>query len=220
MRLQSTELVPMETTDALVERRRPHEISIPPSSPSDTVMASEAGGDPTREQLARGDPQRGIDVENQKLRDELAELQNSYHLEVHASRLRHQELSTRYSTQSWRAIQFQNERFHETAQRYERASEDVTEAAVAQERAAQRAAQQQQLNGYHSALLQIEGRVQQHEFLLQKAQQDHAEALSEHYSDALAEQRAQIVAEAESVLIQEKMKQQHNKYKYEKYLII
>ena len=119
---------------------------------------------------------------------------------MHASRLRHQELSTRYSTQAWRAIQFQNERFHETAQRYERASEDVTEAAVAQERAAQRAAQQQQLNGYQSALLQIEGRVQQHAFLLQKAQQDHAEALSEHYSDALAEQRAQIVTEAESVL--------------------
>ena len=106
MSLQTNELVPMETTDALVERRRPHEISIPPSSPSDTLMASAAGGGPTREQLTRGDPEREINVVNQKLRDELAELQHSYHLEVHASRLRHQELSTRYSTQAWRAIHF------------------------------------------------------------------------------------------------------------------
>ena len=85
---------------------------------------------------------------------------------------------------------------------------------MAQERAAQRAAQQQQLNGYQSVLLQIEGRVHQHELMLQKAQQDHAEALEEHYSDALAEQRAQIVTEAEAVLIQEQMKQQQIKAEY------
>ena len=177
-------------------------------------MASEAGGGPTRSLTARGDPELQMDVVNQELRDELAELRQSYHLEVHASRLRSQELSTRYSTQAWRAIQYQNERFHETAQHFEQASADVTEAAVAQERATQRAAQQQQLNGYQSVLLQIEARVHQHEHMLQKAQQDHAEALEEHYSDALAEQRAQIVTEAESVLIQEQMKQQQIKAEY------
>ena len=157
MSLQQEELVPMETSFALVPRQRPHEVSIPPSSPSDTAMASEAGGDPTREQLARGDPDFRLDVVNQELRDELAELRHSYHLEVHASRLRSQELSTRYSTQAWRAIQYQKDRFHETAQHFEQVSADVTEVAVAQERAAQRAAQQQQLNGYQSVLLQIEG---------------------------------------------------------------
>ena len=68
-------------------------------------------------------------------------MRNSYHLEVHASQLRSQELSTRYSSQAWRAMQWQNERFLQTAQQYEQASEDITEAAVAQERAVQRAAQ-------------------------------------------------------------------------------
>ena len=214
MSLQNSELVPMETSSAIVPRHRPHEVSIPPSSPSDTAMASEAGGDPTRAVQARGDPELQVDVVNQELRDEIAELRHSYHLEVHASRMRSQELSIRYSTQAWRAIQYQNERFHETAQHFEQASADVTEAAVAQERAAQRAAQQQQLNGYQSVLLQIEARVHQHEHMLQKAQQDHAEALEEHYSDALAEQRAQIVTEAEAVLIQEQMKQQQIKAEY------
>ena len=78
----------------------------------------------------------------------------------------------------------------------------------------QRAAQQQQLNGYQSALIQIERRVQQHEHLLQQAQQAHAEALQEQYSDAIAENRAQLVTEAENVLIQEQMKQQQIKADY------
>ena len=141
-------------------------------------------------------------------------MQNSYNLEVHVSRMRSQELSTRYSAQAWKAIQYQNERFHETAQHFEQASADVTEAAVAKERAAQRAHQQHQLNGYQAVLLQVEGRVQQHEYMLQQAQRDHAEALAEHYSDALAEQRAQIVTEAEAVLVQEQLKQQQIKAEY------
>ena len=197
----------------MVARQRPHEISIPPSSPSDTLMTSDAGGDLTQIQ-ARGDPEPSVDAVNQRLREELQELQQSYLLEVHASRMQGQELAARFGVQAWRAIQYQNERFHETAAKYERASADVTEAAVAQERATQRAAQQQQLNGYQAVLLQIEGRVQQQEFFLQKAQRDHAEALEEHYSDALAEHRAQIVTEAESVLIQEQMKQQQIKAEY------
>merc|ERR1712120_37570 len=98
--------------------------------------------------MARGDPELQVDAVNQELRDELAAMRQSYNLEVHASRMRSQELSTRYSTQAWKAIQYQNERFQETAQHFEQASADVTEAAVAQERAAQRAQQQQQLNGY------------------------------------------------------------------------
>ena len=204
----------METSNALVPRNRPYEVSIPPSSPSDTAMASEAGGDPTQISMARGDPQLHMDAVNQELRDELAEMRNSYNLEVHASRMRSQELSTRYSTQAWKAIQYQQERFHETAHQYEQASADVTEAAVAQERAAQRAQQQQQLNGYQTVLLQVEARVQQHEHMLQEAQRDHAEALAEHYSDALAEQRAQIVTEAEAVLAQEQLKQQNIKAEY------
>ena len=97
-------------------------------------MVSEAGGDPTQGSLARGDPELHVDAVNQELRDELAEMRQSYHLEVHASRMRSQELSTRYSTQAWRAIQYQNECFHEAAQHFEQASADVTEAAVAQER--------------------------------------------------------------------------------------
>ena len=155
----------METSFAIIQRQRPEEVSIPPSSPSDTGMILEAGGDPTRNSMARGDPERdlmargdpqlALDVENQKLRDELAAMQQSYHLEVHASRMRSQELSTRYSAQAWMAIQHQQERFQETAQQYEQASQDVTEAAVAQERATQRA-HQQQLNGYQSVLLQVE----------------------------------------------------------------
>ena len=84
-------------------------------------MASEAGGDPTQESLARGDPELHVDAVNQELRDELAEMRQSYHLEVHASRMRSQEISTRYSTQAWRAIQYQIERFHETAQHFEQA---------------------------------------------------------------------------------------------------
>ena len=173
-----------------------------------------ARGDPERDFMARGDPQLALDVENQKLRDELAAMQHSYHLEVHASRMRSQELSTRYSAQAWMAIQHQQERFQETAQQYEQASQDVTEAAVAQERATQRAHQQQQLNGYQSVLLQVEARVHAQELMLQKAQQDHAEALEEHYSDAFAEQRAQIVTEAQAVLTQEQMKQQKIKAEY------
>ena len=171
MSLQNSELVPMETSNALVPRNRPHEVSIPPSSPSDTAMASEAGGDPTQISMARGDPELQVDAVNQELRDELAEMRHSYNLEVHASRMRSQALSTRYSTQAWKAIQYQNERFQETAQHYEQASADVTEAAVAQERerAAQRAHQQQQLNGYQSVLLQVESRVHQHEHMLQQA---------------------------------------------------
>ena len=147
MSANPNELVSMETSDMLVPRQRPHEISIPPSSPSDTLMTSEAGGDPTQLQ-ARGDPELSLDAINQKLREELSELQHSYLLEVHASRVQSQELATRYSVQAWRAIQYQNERFHETAQKYEEVSADVTEAAVAKERATQRAAQKQQLNGY------------------------------------------------------------------------
>ena len=198
----------------VVARQRPQEIAIPPSSPSDTLMTSEAGGDPTRDIQARGDSELSLDAVNQNLRDELAELQHSYHLEVHASRLQSQELATRYSTQAWRAIQYQNERFRETAQNYEKVSADVTETAVAQERATQRAAQLQQLNGYQAVLLQVEGRVQQQEYFLQQAQRDHAEALEEHYSDALAEQRAQIVTEAQNVLFQEQMNQQQIKAEY------
>ena len=184
----------MENSEMLVARQRPHEISVPPSSPSDTLMTSDAGGDLTQivqdpmQIQARGDPELSADVVNRRLREELSELQQSYLLEVHASRLQSQELATRYGAQAWRAMQYQNERFHETAQKYEEVSADVTEAAVAQERAAQRAAQQQQLNGYQAILLQVEGRVQQQEFFLQRAQRDHAEALEEHYSDALAEQ--------------------------------
>ena len=67
-------------------------------------------------------------------------------------------------------MQWQNERFHETAQHDEQVSEDVIEAAVAQERAVQRAAQQQQFNGYQTVLLQVESRVQQHEYMLYQAQ--------------------------------------------------
>ena len=139
-------------------------------------MTSEVGADPMHEQLSMGNPYGRLEslgdpfgqlgVVNQELRDELAELRQSYHLEVHASRMRSQELSTRYSTQAWQAIQYQTERFHETAQHYEQASADVTEAAVAQERAAQRAHQQQQLNGYQSVLLHVEARAQQHEHML------------------------------------------------------
>ena len=207
------ELNSMETSDMLVARQRPHEISVPPSSPSDTLMTSDAGGDLTQIQ-ARGDPELSADDVNRRLREELSELQQSYLLEVHASRLQSQELATRYGAQAWRAMQYQNERFHETAQKYEEVSADVTEAAVAQERAAQRAAQQQQLNGYQAILLQVEGRVQQQEFFLHRAQRDHAEALEEHYSDALAEHRAQIVNEAENVFMHEQMKQQHIKAEY------
>ena len=69
------ELVSMETTDMVVARQRPHEIAIPPSSPSDTLMTSEAGGDPTRDIQARGDPELSLDAVNQNLRDELEELQ-------------------------------------------------------------------------------------------------------------------------------------------------
>ena len=214
MSLQNSELVPMETSNALVPRNRPHEVSIPPSSPSDTAMTLEAGGDPTQISMARGDPELQVDAVNQELRDELAEMRHSYNLEVHASRMRSQALSTRYSTQAWKAIQYQNERFQETAQQYEQASADVTEAAVAQERAAQRAHQQQQLNGYQSVLLQVESRVHQHEHMLQQAQRDHAEALAEQFSDALAEERARIVTEAEAVLIQEQLKQQQIKAEY------
>ena len=68
---------------------------------------------------------------------------------------------------------------------------------MAQERAVQRAAQQQQLNGYQTVLLQVESKVQQHEWLLHKAQQDHAEALQGQMSDALSEQKAALVTEAE-----------------------
>ena len=215
--LQSNEeLVPMDASNsnALVLRHGPQDVSIPPSSLSDSDLITEAGGDPMQSALARGDPEQSLAVVNQELRDELAEMQQSYHLEVHASRVRSQELSTRYSSQAWRAIQYQNERFQNAAHQYELASADVTEAAVAQERAQQRAAQQQQLNGYQSALIQIEARVQQHEHLLQQAQQAHAEALQEQYSDAIAENRAQLVTEAENVLIQEQMKQQQIKADY------
>ena len=210
MSLENEEFVPMETTNAIVPRHSPHEAlmqPIPPSTPSDSAMVMEAGVDPMQVLLAGGDPELRTKVEMQELRDELAEMRHHYHLEMHASKLRSQELSTRYSTQAWRAIQFQNERFHQTAQQFEQASKDVTEAAVAQERAAQRAAQQQQLNGYQSVLIQMEGRVHQHELLLQQAQHDHAEALQEHYSDALAESRAQVVTVAQDALIMEQMKQ-------------
>ena len=172
------------------------------------------GGDPLQIAAARGDPEPSLDVVNQELRDEIAQLRQSYHQEVHASQLRSQELSTRYSSQAWRAMQWQNERFHETVQHYEQVSEDVTEAAVAQERAVQGAAQQQQLNGYQTVLLQVEGKVQQHEYMLQQAQHAHAEALQGQYSDALAEQRATLVTEAENALIQEQMKQQQIKAEY------
>ena len=64
MSLQNSELVPMETSSAIVPRQRPHEVSIPPSSPSDTAMASEAGGDPTQIAMARGDPELQMDAVN------------------------------------------------------------------------------------------------------------------------------------------------------------
>ena len=197
----------------MLARQRPHEISIPPSSPSDTLMTSDAGGDLTQMQ-ARGDPELSADAVNQRLREELQEWQQSYLLEVQASQRQSQELKAQYGAQAWRAIQFQHERFHETAQKYEEASADVTEAAVAQERATQRAAQQQLLNSYQAILIQTEARVQQQEWLLQRAQRDHAEALEENYSHALAEQRAQIVTEAEDALMNEKMQQQHIKAEY------
>ena len=151
----SEELVPMETSKEL-KRQRPEDVSIPPSTPSDTGMVSEAGGDPLQIVLARGDPEPSLSVVNQELRNEIVQLRQSFQQEVHASQIRSQELSTRYSNQAWRAMQWQNERFHETAQHYEQVSEDATEAAVAQERAVQRAAQQQQLNGYQTVLLQVE----------------------------------------------------------------
>ena len=50
MSLENEEFVPMETTNALVPRHRPHEVHIPPippSTPSDSAMVMEAGGDPT-----------------------------------------------------------------------------------------------------------------------------------------------------------------------------
>ena len=88
-------IVPMETIDAMVPRPRPQDVSIPPSSPSDSAMITEAGGDPMQPIMARGDPEQSVDAVNRELRDELAEMRQSYHLEVHASRLRSQELSTR-----------------------------------------------------------------------------------------------------------------------------
>ena len=81
MSLQKEELVPMETSNALVSRNRPHEVSIPPSSPSDTAMASEAGGDPTQISMARGDPELQVDAVNQELRYEIAEMRLAYNLE-------------------------------------------------------------------------------------------------------------------------------------------
>ena len=135
------------------------------------------GGDPLQFALARGGREPSLGVVNQELRGEIVQLRQSLLQEVHASQIRSQELSTRFSSQAWRAMQWQNERFHETAQHYEQVSEDVTEAAVAQERAVQRANQQQQLNGYQTVLLQVESNVQQHAFMLQQAQQAHAEAL-------------------------------------------
>ena len=66
MSTQLNELVSMETSDMIVARQRPHEISIPPSSPSDTLMTSDAGGDPMREIQARGDPELPLDAINQK----------------------------------------------------------------------------------------------------------------------------------------------------------
>ena len=75
----------METSNALVQRQRPHDVSIPPSSPSDTALVSDAGGDPLQIISARGDPEPSTDVVNQELRDEIAQLRQSYHQEVHAS---------------------------------------------------------------------------------------------------------------------------------------
>ena len=78
MSLQQGELVAMETSFAIIQRQRPEEVSIPPSSPSDTGMILEAGGDPTQNSLARGDPQRDftargdpqhvLDVEKSKIK--------------------------------------------------------------------------------------------------------------------------------------------------------
>ena len=78
----------METTDVqlVVTTTRQHSHDIPdlPSSASDTAMASEAGGDPMHEQLARGNPDFRLGVVTQEFRDELAEMRHAYHIEVHA----------------------------------------------------------------------------------------------------------------------------------------
>ena len=76
MSLENEEFVPMETTTAIVPRRSPHEVHIPPippSTPSDSAMVMEAGGDPMQALLAGGgNPELRMNVENQELRDELA----------------------------------------------------------------------------------------------------------------------------------------------------
>ena len=210
----SLQFVPikMETDNALVQQYESHNVPFPPSSSSDTAMLSEAGGDPWQLATRGGtDPSFALHLE---LRDEITQLQRSYQQEIHVSSLRYQELHTRYNNQAWRAIQYQHQCFREDAQHYEQVSEEYTEAAVARERSVQQAAQQQQLNGYQTALIRVEGQIQQHEYMLQEAQIAHAEALQEQYSDALAEQRATMVTEAESALAQEKIKQKQLKAEY------
>ena len=79
MRFQpSGELIPMETSNAMVLRRRPQYVSIPPSTPSDIGMVSDAGGDPLQIVLARGDPEPSLGVVNQELR-EIVQLRQEVH---------------------------------------------------------------------------------------------------------------------------------------------
>ena len=57
MSLENEEFVPMETTNAIVPRLSPQEAlmqPIPPSTPSDSAMVMEAGGDPMQVLLAGG----------------------------------------------------------------------------------------------------------------------------------------------------------------------
>ena len=141
-------------------------------------------------------------------------LRQALHQEIHVSRQQSQELSTQYRNQAWRAVSWQQERFHETAQRDEQVSEDVTEAAVIRERAVQRAAQNQQLHGYRVVLQEVENQVHQNECMLHQAQHAQAEALQGRYSNALAEQQAALVHAAENALIQEPMKRKQLKAEY------
>ena len=99
------------------------------SSMSDTIMTSEAGGDPSHEQLSmgnsysrvvsRGDSLVPMVVVNE-LRSELAEMGQAYNQEVHASRAHSRELSTRHTMQTHLAMIQQHSQFNEAALNYER----------------------------------------------------------------------------------------------------
>ena len=186
------------------------------SSISDATMWTSEEFDPPQEQLrvdsshsrvvSMGDAHGPVVVH--ELRHELAEIGQAYHYEARAFQRHYQEFTNRHTMQTHLAMIEQHSQFSEAALNYERAAATIAEARIAQERTEHQSDRARQSYEYMTAIIEIQDRVRQREQMLENAQSAYQEALGQHYAQAITAERAQVVADAENILRQERIQQQ------------